>query len=70
MKTMRIRLLDNHGTAYFWSAYREKTTSGHFWMLRDHTGYIRACESRWVDSVPRIKAVAENHGLTISQSLS
>lgn len=66
---MRIRLEDADGNKFAWSVKREirKPAS---WVLKDHNGYERVLESVWAASVPRIKLIAENHGLSLAQELS
>jgi hypothetical protein len=34
------------------------------WFLEDYTGYVRTLERNWLDSVPRIRMILENHGMT------
>lgn len=57
----RLTMCDAGGKAHTWRYWKE----GQFWMLEAPDGYKRTLEKTWRDSVPRIQAIAENHGLTV-----
>ena len=50
------------GHRYTWKFWRDDTSRS--WFLEDYTGYTRALEATWRDSVPRIRMILENHGMT------
>ena len=40
-----------------------------YWYLREPDGgYVRTLERTWAESVPRIRTILENHGLTADVS--
>jgi hypothetical protein len=47
-----------------WAFRRE----GNYWILKDHDQYERVLEKTWIDSVPRIQAIADNYGMTCNIS--
>ena len=68
-KPMRLRLVDSEGRKYAWTAWWDKRKPAN-WFLRDHSGYVRALGEVWATSVPKLHAVAENHGLTFEHEIS
>ena len=56
--------IDADGKRYRWAFSKD----GKYWMLRDHEGYVRTLEENWISSVPRIRAILENYGLTCEVS--
>lgn len=62
--TTILRAKDASGKVYEWAFGKD----GKYWFLRDHTGYIRTLEATWRDSVPRILAIAANHGFAVNVS--
>jgi len=64
MNRTNIIMTYKDGKRYTWTAFRERN----IWFLRDHTGYCRALESNWFNSVPLIRLIAENHGMTCNVS--
>lgn len=66
---MNIRLQDKNGNKFRWSVVRDANKPAS-WVLTDHAGYKRVLDEVWTLSVPRIKLIAENHGLTLLQELS
>lgn len=69
MAKMQIRLKDEAGAVYRWRVSRD-VRSPAAWMLEDHSGYQRTLESNWLDSVPRIRLIAENHNFSLLTALS
>jgi len=61
VKTRSFTAFYSDGSKYSLSFWRDGRNG---WMLRDHQGYVRTLENTWHDSVPRIRAVLENYGLT------
>ena len=53
---------DSKGNKYLWKFWRSLGLG--YWMLQDHDGYVRTLEARWIDSVPRIRLILHNYGLT------
>ena len=69
MIAKRIKLrLDYCGAMVNWYIWRDAALN--HWLLLTDDGCERVLESRWVDSVPRVRTIAENYGCTITQSLS
>ena len=66
---MNIRLQDASGSKFKWNVVRDANKPA-AWVLTDHTGYKRVLDEFWATSVPRIKLIAENHGLTLLQEVS
>ena len=65
MKISTFQAKDSSGTSFRWAFWRD---GGHgknagYWMIRDHEGYVRTLERRWLDSVPRIRLILSNYGL-------
>jgi hypothetical protein len=54
------------GHRYSWKFWRDPVLG--LWFLQDYTGYTRTLESRWADSVLRIRVILENHGMTAEVS--
>jgi hypothetical protein len=50
------------GHRYSWKFWRDAASQ--LWFLEDYTGYVRTLERNWLDSVPRIRMILENHGMT------
>lgn len=66
---IRFKLSHSSGAAFYWTIYREpRTTQGPLWMLRTHDGAERGLERTWLDSVPLVRLIAENHGCTCNLS--
>jgi hypothetical protein len=63
--TMKIRLKDETGKPHVWDVARRSGA----WELTDHDGYVRVLEPTWLQSVPRIKLCADNHGLTLDRAI-
>jgi hypothetical protein len=64
MKVVTFTAKDKSDKGHKWAFWREAGT----WMLRDYTGYVRALEKTWFDSVPKIKLIVENHGMSCNVS--
>jgi hypothetical protein len=62
---MKLRLKDASGKPHVWDVTRRFGA----WELTDHDGYLRVLEPTWIQSVPRIKLCAENHGLTLDRAI-
>jgi hypothetical protein len=69
MANMMLRLKDEVGVVYKWRVRRDARRPA-AWMLEDHTGYQRTLEANWFDCVPRIRLIADNHGLSLLSALS
>jgi hypothetical protein len=54
------------GTRTLWKFHKD--TGYNRWALVAPDGYTRFLEDTWVGSVPRIKAIADNHGCTVEVS--
>jgi hypothetical protein len=65
-KTTTFTAHDAEGKPYRWAFWYDSAYRA--WFLRDYTGYVRRMESNWYGSVPRIKLVLENHGMTAEVS--
>jgi hypothetical protein len=61
---VQVRAKDADGRVYGWKVFREDRG----WFLVDHDGYRRTLEATWRESVPRIRAIAENYGFTVEVS--
>lgn len=69
MKNIALRLTDSAGQIYRWTIGKDARRPA-TWQLTDPAGYVRTLESNWRDSVPRVKLIAENHGLQLLTALS
>jgi hypothetical protein len=61
IKTTIIRAIYIDGSKYIWKAY--KCQSSGYWFLVDPDKYEKCLEKTWVDSVPVINRILENHGM-------
>lgn len=61
-KRTAFHATDSNGKRYTWAFWRDPLRN--LWVLREHEGYGRNLESRWIDSVPRIQTILGNYGLT------
>jgi hypothetical protein len=61
-KATRFIAKDANGAAYSWFFRYDGLLK--VWVLGDYTGYVRVLESNWYSSVPRIRTILENHGMT------
>lgn len=79
MKACRFKLTDAQGKAYYWSlkyfprvmrcgGRLERSTYEPMWILTDHEGYERGIERNWLDTVPRVRQVAEGYGFSTTLS--
>lgn len=64
--TMQIKMIDADGKAQTWTLWKCRVSG--YWKLTAPDGYVRALERDWAGSVPRIHAIAENHGLRTRMS--
>jgi hypothetical protein len=67
---MKIRMIytgwpDAYQKRYVW----DLTKRGKYWELTDHVGYLRVLEETWLLTVPRVKELAENYGMTLETKL-
>lgn len=78
MSKAKLTVADAEGNKYSWRFWREtgmtwvctgrKPRRLDAWMLEDHEGCVRTLESTWADSVPCIRMILENYGLTANIS--
>ena len=68
-RKMTLRLVDEDGNQYRWKFYRDPRTPV-YWVLVDHTGYVRNLERTYAESIPRVKIIAENHNFKFTHELS
>lgn len=61
-KTTRFIAKDSEGACYSWFFRYDGLVKA--WILGDYTGHIRILESNWFSSVPRIRMILENHGMS------
>ena len=66
MKTTTFTAFDEQGNKYRWAFWFDKGYK--VWFLRDHEGYVRRMAENWQDSVPRIRMVLSNYGMTAEVS--
>lgn len=77
LKKHRLTMTASDGTRETWRYWREtvcwvrsmrKPVMVTVWRLEAPDGCVRTLETTWRDSVPRIEAIAANHGLTVRVS--
>lgn len=61
-KVTRFMARNEAGQEYRWAFWFDKGYRA--WFLRDCQGYERRLESNWIDSIPRIRLVLANYGMT------
>lgn len=62
MKATGFAVTDKEtGQVFRWSFWRDRRKPS-AWMLKDHGGYVRTLAPTWIDSVPMINLIADNHG--------
>ena len=61
-KTTRFIAKDSEGASYSWFFRYDVLLKA--WVLGDYTGHVRVLESNWFNSVPRIRTILANHGMT------
>jgi hypothetical protein len=52
---------EDYGKPFTWKFYRD---SKYGWTLIDFNGYERTLEKTWIDSLPVIRRILSNHGMT------
>jgi len=52
---------EDKGRTFIWKVYRDLK---HGWTLIDYNGHKRTLEATWVDSLPTIRRILSNHGMT------
>lgn len=64
-KTTTFTATDAAGNKYKWSFWRDPRADNKkgLWFLKDPDGYVRSLENTWIDSVPRIRTILENHDM-------
>ncbi len=67
MKKQMLLAYDAQGKRYQFKFWRD-TLRPAYWMLEDYTGYVRTLETTWLASVPRIRLIVANHGMTCEVS--
>lgn len=65
-KVTRFTARDASGNEYRWAFWYDKGYKA--WFLRDYEGYERRAGDNWRDSVPYIKMVLSNYGMTANIS--
>ena len=61
-KATRFIARDSDGASYSWFFRYDGLLKA--WILGDYTGHVRILESNWFNSVPRIRTILANHGMT------
>lgn len=63
-RTRTFAAFDKDGNRYTWKFWRDAG----YWFLQGPDSYMWTLEPNWLDSVPRIQGILENHGLTAAIS--
>jgi hypothetical protein len=66
VKVTRFTARDENGTEYRWAFWYDQGYRA--WFLRDCEGYERRVADTWIDSVPRIRTILHNYGMTATIS--
>lgn len=65
-KVTRFTARDAEGTEYRWAFWYDKGYKA--WFLRDSDDYERRLQATWIDSVPQIRMILDNYGMSAAIS--